>query len=425
MGQTLSEPVKDKTSDIRNDARLVFASSAMQGWRISMEDAHTTELELANRPGYSFFGVYDGHGGQNVARYSGSNLHQKIAGDPSFPTNIENAIKSGFLAIDDDLRKDPQFAKDPSGCTAVISVITPDNYIYVGNAGDSRAVISIDGTARDMSNDHKPVNPGESSRIHKAGGFVEFGRVNGNLALSRAIGDFEFKQNTNFGPEEQIVTAYPDVQKIKIEPNKTEFLVLACDGIWDCLTSQKVVSFIRHELCTKRSLQIACENLMDRCLAKDSELGGIGCDNMTVVIVGFLNGKSLDDWYDWMANRYGSLGPDFSDEVEQRGQSEDYGSMDDENEQDLEIPESPDIETNRPNSGGSTGSNEDDINNYDNQGQPIIPIAVVSATNNTIVDNNIPININTNNNDSTSNNDSTNNNDNINNNHKSNLSKKK
>ncbi|CAJ0745101.1 10788_t:CDS:2 [Entrophospora sp. SA101] len=362
MGQTLSEPVKDKTSDIRNDARLVFASSAMQGWRISMEDAHTTELELANRPGYSFFGVYDGHGGQNVARYSGSNLHQKIAGDTNFPTNIENAIKSGFLAIDDDLRK------DPSGCTAVISVITPDNYIYVGNAGDSRAVISIDGTARDMSNDHKPVNPGESSRIHKAGGFVEFGRVNGNLALSRAIGDFEFKQNTNFGPEEQIVTAYPDVQKIKIEPNKTEFLVLACD----------VVSFIRHELCTKRSLKIACENLMDRCLAKDSELGGIGCDNMTVVIVGFLNGKSLDDWYDWMANRYGSLGPDFSDEVEPRGHTEDYGSMDDENEQDLEIPESPDIDT-RPNSGRSTGSIEDDINNYDNQGQPIIPTTPITV----------------------------------------------
>jgi len=214
------------------------------------------------------------------------------------------------------------------------------------------------------------------------------------------------------------VTAYPDVQKIKIEPNKTEFLVLACDGIWDCLTSQKVVSFIRHELCTKRSLQMACENLMDRCLAKDSELGGIGCDNMTVVIVGFLNGKSLEEWYEWMANRYGSLGPDFSDEVEQSGHTEDYGSMDDENEQDLEIPESPDIETNnRPPDSGE--SNEDDINNYDSEGQPIIPTPTTisgSVTINTSNDNKItspPISDNTNSNS-----------DKVNNSHKNNLPKK-
>jgi len=63
MGQTLSEPVKDKVSSSDHDSRLVYASSAMQGWRISMEDAHTTELKLIDRPGYSFFGVYDGHGG--------------------------------------------------------------------------------------------------------------------------------------------------------------------------------------------------------------------------------------------------------------------------------------------------------------------------------------------------------------------------
>ena len=64
MGQTLSEPVKDKHSDSGSDNRLLFASSAMQGWRISMEDAHTTELTLKDKKGFSFFGVYDGHGGK-------------------------------------------------------------------------------------------------------------------------------------------------------------------------------------------------------------------------------------------------------------------------------------------------------------------------------------------------------------------------
>ena len=64
MGQLLSEPVKDKHSDSGSDERLLFASSAMQGWRISMEDAHTAELTLKDKKGFSFFGVYDGHRGK-------------------------------------------------------------------------------------------------------------------------------------------------------------------------------------------------------------------------------------------------------------------------------------------------------------------------------------------------------------------------
>ena len=64
MRQTLSEPVREKHSDHGSNDRLIFASSAMQGWRISMEDAHTTELTLKDKAGFSFFGVYDGHGGK-------------------------------------------------------------------------------------------------------------------------------------------------------------------------------------------------------------------------------------------------------------------------------------------------------------------------------------------------------------------------
>lgn len=69
----------------------------------------------------------------------------------------------------------------------------------------------------------------EKNRITAAGGFVDFGRVNGNLALSRAIGDFEFKKSAELSPEAQIVTAYPDVEVHDITDDD-EFLVLACDG---------------------------------------------------------------------------------------------------------------------------------------------------------------------------------------------------
>lgn len=72
-------------------------------------------------------------------------------------------------------------------------------------------------------------NTGEKARICAAGGFVDFGRVNGNLALSRAIGDFEFKKSTELSPEQQIVTAFPDVISHTITDDD-EFLVIACDG---------------------------------------------------------------------------------------------------------------------------------------------------------------------------------------------------
>lgn len=70
---------------------------------------------------------------------------------------------------------------------------------------------------------------GEKARISAAGGFVDFGRVNGNLALSRAIGDFEFKKSPELSPEQQIVTAYPDVTVHELTADD-EFLVIACDG---------------------------------------------------------------------------------------------------------------------------------------------------------------------------------------------------
>jgi len=120
----------------------------------------------------------------------------------------------------------------------------------------------------------------ENARIVSAGGFVEFGRVNGNLALSRAIGDFEFKQNFSLSAEAQIVTADPEIISHDID-GEEEFLVLACDGIWDCLSSQQVIDFVRRGIYDGKEMQTICEEAMDRCLAPDSEIGGVGCDNVS------------------------------------------------------------------------------------------------------------------------------------------------
>lgn len=182
-------------------------------------------------------------------------------------------------------------------------LVTPDQkYIYCANAGDSRAVISTGGKSKPLSYDHKPTDPKESQRIVNAGGFVEFGRVNGNLALSRAIGDFEFKQNVNLPAEKQAVTCDPDVIKHEIT-DEDEFFVLACDGIWDCMTNQQVVNYIRQSLSQNMKLKDICEQIMDDCLAPDSDGGGVGCDNMSIMIIAILNGKSEEEWYDWMMIR--------------------------------------------------------------------------------------------------------------------------
>jgi protein phosphatase 2C family protein 2/3 len=156
-----------------------------------------------------------------------------------------------------------------------------------------------------LSSDHKPYNEGEKSRITAAGGFVDFGRVNGNLALSRAIGDFEFKKSAKLAPERQIVTAYPDVVIHDISEDD-EFLVFACDGIWDCQSSQAVVEFVRRGIVAKQELDRICENLMDNCLASNSDTGGVGCDNMTMIIVGLLRGRTKEQWYDEVARRAAS-----------------------------------------------------------------------------------------------------------------------
>jgi protein phosphatase 2C family protein 2/3 len=110
--------------------------------------------------------------------------------------------------------------------------------LYAINAGDSRSVASIASRALALSVDHKPGDEKERERIEKAGGFVEFNRVNGNLALSRALGDFAFKGNDKLPAEEQIVSGCPEVVVENVD-DEWEFVLLACDGIWDVLGNQE------------------------------------------------------------------------------------------------------------------------------------------------------------------------------------------
>ncbi|KAJ2779058.1 Protein phosphatase 2C 2, partial [Coemansia javaensis] len=264
-----------------------------------MEDAHTTLLKVGEDGESAFFAVYDGHGGQTAAKFAGSMLHEFIVGTDEYKSGrFEEAIKAGYMEADAKLRQSPEMANDSSGCTAVCVLLTKDGRVFCGNAGDSRCILSSGGRAVPLSHDHKPTDNIELTRITSGGGFVEFGRVNGNLALSRAIGDYEFKNNRTLPAEKQIVTAMPDVTPYSPAPGADEFIVVACDGIWDCMTNEQVVQFVHAKITEGRKLGQICEDIMTRCLASESELGSVGCDNMTVVIVALLNGRTEDEWYE-------------------------------------------------------------------------------------------------------------------------------
>ncbi|XP_043272274.1 protein phosphatase 1G [Venturia canescens] len=176
-----------------------------------------------------------------------------------------------------------------SGCTAVVAILNRHE-LYVANAGDSRCVLCRDGQALELSLDHKPEDEPEMERIVKAGGKVTAdGRVNGGLNLSRALGDHAYKQNITLPPEQQMISALPDVRHIAIDLERDEFMILACDGIWNFMSSQEVVSFVRPRLTNsdKPNISKICEELFDHCLATDTLGDGTGCDNMTAVIVQF------------------------------------------------------------------------------------------------------------------------------------------
>uniref|UniRef100_A0A2K5N495 protein-serine/threonine phosphatase n=1 Tax=Cercocebus atys TaxID=9531 RepID=A0A2K5N495_CERAT len=379
MGAYLSQPNTVKCSGDGVGAPrlpLPYGFSAMQGWRVSMEDAHNCIPELDSET--AMFSVYDGHGGEEVALYCAKYLPDIIKDQKAYKEGkLQKALEDAFLAIDakltteevikelaqiagrptededekekvadeddgdlsslgssswqecseeedgysseeaeneededdteeaeeDDEEEEEEEMMVPgmegkeepgsdSGTTAVVALIRGKQLI-VANAGDSRCVVSEAGKALDMSYDHKPEDEVELARIKNAGGKVTMdGRVNGGLNLSRAIGDHFYKRNKNLPPEEQMISALPDIKVLTLTDDH-EFMVIACDGIWNVMSSQEVVDFIQSKISQRdengelRLLSSIVEELLDQCLAPDTSGDGTGCDNMTCIIICF------------------------------------------------------------------------------------------------------------------------------------------
>lgn len=268
---------------------MVIGLAYSQGWRDYMQDDHSIMENIA--PGVDYVGIFDGHDeyGHDVAEYLAKHLAKSVIhrlNAANFKGTV-STIKKAFVDFDAKMRTTKvgelgkTFNECRGGSTAVCCFLTDDRLIAAAT-GDSRAVMSVKGRAVDMSVDHKVDDPEELRRIERAGGFVEEGRVQGILAMTRAFGDYQFKDRKLPGAD-QMVTAMPDVKIFELSP-ALEFFVLASDGVWDVLSSQEVVDFVWSGIDAKLSLDRIAYNIIRRVIAPIGSESELGRDNITVAV---------------------------------------------------------------------------------------------------------------------------------------------
>jgi protein phosphatase 2C family protein 2/3 len=299
MGQFLSNPNTAKETIYGGDQNCMYGVSSMQGWRVTMEDNHLVHCGSAADE-FKVFAVFDGHRGTEASNLAAERLVTLILKHKSVHSDISLAIKEAYFSIDEEIRL-LDVSKNTSGTTA-ISCIIHGNRLYTANVGDSRAILCRNGTAVALSIDHKPYLKSESDRIYRAGGYVTMERVNGTLALSRALGDLDFKQNHSVGREDQLVSSEAEITINELSPDD-HFIVIACDGIWDVMSNEEVVAFVNEKFSQSIQPDKVCELLIDACLAKT--IHDPGTDNMTVIIVCLFNesdpvsfgSRDLSTWY--------------------------------------------------------------------------------------------------------------------------------
>jgi len=238
-----------------------------------MEDNHYVQDSYLDNPKEAFFGVYDGHGGKGAADYAAAHLHTVLANsikenekETLDAQKMEGILSKTFEKVDTEMKSTvPQ-----AGCTAVVAVVKELNgerHLCVANVGDARAVISRGGKAHRLTFEHKATDPAESQRINDVGGFLVGGRVNGIIAVARALGDHNMKQYI-------IGTPYTSATKLN---DDDDFLILACDGIWDTVDDQQAIDLLLEN--TSLPAYEMCKKLYS------AAVKGGSLDNITVIVI--------------------------------------------------------------------------------------------------------------------------------------------
>ena len=278
----------------------------MQGWRTEMEDVILIRPSLEKHRDTVLLAVFDGHNGGQASEFVANTMGRAV--DELEDPSDEKSLVACLLKLDAEYRKRCQEQKtqndeddsDRAGTTAVFAIIHPmystDGKVVknkwkatIGNLGDSRAIlIGKDGlVVESLTVDQTPDLPEEKLRIEAAGGFVRDKRVDADLAMSRALGDYRYKAAPSKRPEEQKVIAVPVITTTTVD--RGDYLLLFCDGIVDAMKSKKEANrqigrFVWNELKekqAKRDPASVVAKLCDHALKLQSK------DNMSAIVMIF------------------------------------------------------------------------------------------------------------------------------------------
>ncbi len=283
--------------------------------------------------GGRFVGVFDGHGGSGVSKFISESVYSKmkrhlamgndggmILGPPAFPTlaSVVGSMNAAFEELEQEVLQRDEFQWQGSTAVAVYvheDSSTSDRNLVAANIGDSRAIWGKGSVAIDLTRDHKPDDAREKKRITDMGETVEWdeycqvSRVK-NLSLSRAVGDRFAKPVVSGEIEIQVFPLNSEEGGNNDALVEDDFIVLASDGLWDVMTSQNCVDFVRERLnpplsqaknmspTERRHYKISRRKNMSRYVANEATRRG-SCDNICVIVV-WLN--ELNERSDSMEN---------------------------------------------------------------------------------------------------------------------------
>ena len=278
---------------------VMFGAAMLKGQRVTMEDRYIAVPDMSVLPlapqrsprgggaTHGFFAVCDGHNGDTTAEMVGQLLAGQIARQASLGSDPVRALSDAFLATDGSVLEQQEESGQYSGSTAVSVLVRQGPgaqrpMLYCANVGDSRAVMCRGGSVVPLSDDHTCQREDEKARLLEAGAYVTKGRLMGVLAVSRAFGDAEHKNikevcwGQTFAGE--TLLAEPEVYKEPVSA-QDEFIVLACDGVYDVMTSQQVISYVRRRLLQHGDVQQAARELVEKAVHLAS------VDNCTAMVI--------------------------------------------------------------------------------------------------------------------------------------------
>ncbi|XP_074541931.1 protein phosphatase Mn(2+)-dependent 1K [Halichoeres trimaculatus] len=225
-----------------------------------------------------YFAVFDGHGGPEAADFCEKYMEKFIKDLVTKESDLESVLTQAFLEVDKAFAKHLHFIpKVPgvnAGTTATVALLRDGIELVVASVGDSRAMMCRKGKALKLTVDHTPERKDEKERIKRSGGFITWNslgqpNVNGRLAMTRSIGDFDLK---NMG-----VIAEPETKRVTLHHAHDSFLALTTDGVNFIMNSQEICNIISQCPDPKE----AAHRISDQALHYGSE------DNSTIIVVPF------------------------------------------------------------------------------------------------------------------------------------------